>query len=607
MSTASKIAIMIVLAMASDAAWAWEHTCIESITPNPACLGTEMTFKAGSTCTYGGTPRWDFDDGQTAEGMTVTHTYSNINGYLVTLKVTDTEDCGHTATAAQWVAVAGVAKLSAGGVESYTDTPGEAETLYVAKGSGDVTITASPLLWWFSWPTGQPQWTGGTAVPGHPEQRKVATDTETKYTISAQCGDSSKAINITVYSMAFKSVSFSGSKYHMVKKDDGPGDFDAPHWQDNSDPPDGDADDPCDRKYPVCYQSSGATLDSFLTADVDIQVKPENAFPAAVWRIKADGGQSGPVLLEGAGSVSGTTLSFSGGPQPYVTAFEQYQATAMNAGFRWSISRDNGLSWDVVGNTSNDVYVTYKAPSGDLYQTVLAVSCGAAAGKGGDANKDDAVFEGIWDAVKGLDVHRASDNAQLTYYANWRTPNTDLASLMEKCDSECGPWAYFLMEMAKAQGVANPGSFETFEPSGKAFIVKNWTYTGSQTSDNQDWPCWNIYPANGDCINSAGNAYVWSYAEVNDQTGVQGQSNQNPKSLFNRHFVVLRNGNYYDPSYGATYTSSNQFFQNAISGYASSNRVLRIVSEQAINTDLNGDGDKADLVVRYVRYFRTQP
>jgi len=198
MSTLRKIAIMIFLAMAGDAAWACPEACIESITPNPACLGTEMTFKAGSTCTSGGTPRWDFDDGQTAEGMTVTHEYSNINGYLVTLKVTDTDDCHEVATAAYWVAVAGVAKLSAGGVESYTATPGEAETLYVAKGSGAVTITASPLLWWFSWPTGQPQWTGGTAVPDHPEQRALSTGEAGEYTVTATCGDSSKGINVCV-------------------------------------------------------------------------------------------------------------------------------------------------------------------------------------------------------------------------------------------------------------------------------------------------------------------------------------------------------------------------------------------------------------------------
>ena len=55
-----------------------------------------------------------------------------------------------------------------------------------------------------------------------------------------------------------KSVVFSGAKYHVVTKDPSNNTdqvYPTPHWEDNSEKLDGDAEDDGDKKYPVCYES----------------------------------------------------------------------------------------------------------------------------------------------------------------------------------------------------------------------------------------------------------------------------------------------------------------------------------------------------------------
>ena len=68
-------------------------------TPSIPKTGDSMTFDASSSTPNGGTIteyEWNFGDGEYASGQTVTHAYTNLGIYIVTLNVTDTEGLWNT-------------------------------------------------------------------------------------------------------------------------------------------------------------------------------------------------------------------------------------------------------------------------------------------------------------------------------------------------------------------------------------------------------------------------------------------------------------------------------------------------------------------------------
>ena len=105
------------------------------------------------------------------------------------------------------VTLVGVKQLSATSgsttVISITDSPGENQTLYVAKENGNITITATPEPG-SSWPTGYPIWkVNGTAADAAGSNTySISTATTGEYTVSAICGTSTKSIIITVIEVA---------------------------------------------------------------------------------------------------------------------------------------------------------------------------------------------------------------------------------------------------------------------------------------------------------------------------------------------------------------------------------------------------------------------
>jgi gliding motility-associated-like protein len=60
------------------------------------CQGDSVTFNGSATFTSDGTGaqyQWDFGDGNSANGQSVTHTFPNPGAYIVNLNVTDTNNC----------------------------------------------------------------------------------------------------------------------------------------------------------------------------------------------------------------------------------------------------------------------------------------------------------------------------------------------------------------------------------------------------------------------------------------------------------------------------------------------------------------------------------
>lgn len=58
-------------------------------TPNPAAVNTSVTFTTLATDSQSLVYAWDFGDGSSATGSTVTHTFSVIGDYQVSVAVTD--------------------------------------------------------------------------------------------------------------------------------------------------------------------------------------------------------------------------------------------------------------------------------------------------------------------------------------------------------------------------------------------------------------------------------------------------------------------------------------------------------------------------------------
>ena len=106
--------------------------------------------------------------------------------------------------AAATVTLVGVKELSATSgsttVTSTTDSPEDDQTLYVAKDSDNVTITATPEPG-SAWPENYPTWQLNGLSSGTVGSTTYSLGTETagEYIVSATCGTSTKAIKVVVW------------------------------------------------------------------------------------------------------------------------------------------------------------------------------------------------------------------------------------------------------------------------------------------------------------------------------------------------------------------------------------------------------------------------
>ncbi len=223
---------------------------------------------------------------------------------------------------------------------------------------------------------------------------------------------------------------------------------------------------------------------------------------------------------------------------------------------------DCETTWLYAGTTWNHVYITWNDPNlphydpatdstTDLWETLLAIGCGAADGTGGTVGTDDmTALDTIWDnGIEGRSVKRV-DGTPLHYYDPWVTNVVTTHDLLTTGDGQCGSWASLFIDVLKAQGIytdysnaTSPTYYHDYvfvkPASGYAdgFIVKNWTFSGPGISGVPGFPYLNI-PAGNPLDPVALNNYQWLYSQVRDQWGVPGQNNSNPRSLFRNHQIV---------------------------------------------------------------------
>ncbi len=398
-----------------------------------------------------------------------------------------------------------------------------------------------------------------------------------------------------------KSVTFGGSVI-AVARDDGSGDYPTPHWNDNSNPLDDDNDDVGDYNFPVAYvRNTNMVLSAELAAD------PPDAL-TGVTSVTVTGtgvGNGATYIFTGTATVSGGVITLSNAqanvPLPnsigYLNRLE----------ITWSITPGNTPPLSCAQNlkTKHRVYVLLGTPNtGSRYETLIHLTSTDASG----LNTEAPTVAAIWSEFThpAVSVHRKPkdgfnnlDGQQLTYYANWNCVNTTTAAVLANGDGQCGAWASFFIDMMGAQGINHTNEYVRFTadlnqvPGAVGFAVKNWQFSGNGTSGRVDFPYLNIYEGSY----FSGTQFTWVFAEVNDQTGVPGQGNPNPLSLFGNHQVVKFGtpALYYDPSYGVTFGSLTDIDSGAGDAYVTS-ASLRI-NEPDVGRDLNHNGNLNDLQV----------
>jgi hypothetical protein len=351
------------------------------------------------------------------------------------------------------------------------------------------------------------------------------------------------AVSLGILSVELKEVSFSGTKYHAVKKDDSSGDYTAPHWQDNSSPLDGDADDAGDKKYPICF-----------TRNTKMKV-------SAKWRIELSGlGITVKVKGDGPGNLDfpETTATISGNDltitdvecsNPFVNEVDFFDPMSI----AWSFSVDGGSTWCAAGTSANQTYVTLGDPLTTVFHTLAHLGCKNADGESSVAGTADGVYGEFTDRV----VRRLLDNKQMTYWFNNQMGATETAGILQRLDANgnCQAWSALVRDSFKVQGIsadrirALPDSAYDW-----SILVKDW-----QIND----------PPSG----SGGYPYIVG-ADAFDQNGVPGQGNSNPPGAFNGHWITLCNGCYYDGSYGAPKVSGadkdKDYEDGSLDGYGAS-------------------------------------
>lgn len=177
----------------------------------------------GAPTAPGGNP---YSDWQNAGATYTLPTTLEAGPYVVTAA----RNTAGAFSASASVTLVGVKQVSATSgsttVTSTTDSPGDEETLLVAKGSGVITLVATPEPS-SAWPSGLPTWAGGaTSGSGNVASATLPTTTAGEKIITVTCGTSSKKIKVVVIEIA----SISRDKTNTSRKGDaGAPSFDSSH------------------------------------------------------------------------------------------------------------------------------------------------------------------------------------------------------------------------------------------------------------------------------------------------------------------------------------------------------------------------------------------
>ncbi len=322
--------------------------------------------------------------------------------------------------------------------------------------------------------------------------------------------------------------------YHVVFSDTG-NPFHAPHWRDDSNPPDGTA----VRAHPVAY-----TRNTKPRVSAKWHIEPAGFNAAFKIRGTAPDGIEFP---ETAGTVNDNEIFIIvESDYAFANAIGYYDNFEIN----WEFSINDGDTWHDGGKSSNQVYVTLGDPiqGTTMYQTLIHIGCTNAAG---DTDADIAV-DSIYSEFTNQKVFRVSDNKQMKYWYNHVQGAQTVSDILSNADGNgnCEAWSALLRDCFRVQGISSDRIVvQPWRHYDKSILVKDWVFR----------------------IPSAGGLhpyYVPSEAEPIE--GIPAQYTENPLSVFNLHYVTRYNGDpllLYDPSYGTPKVQSVYYANTSLDGY----------------------------------------
>lgn len=330
---------------------------------------------------------------------------------------------------------------------------------------------------------------------------------------------------------------------HEVQLDDNTGSYGAAHWTDNSTPPDGDADDPGERKYPVCF-----VRDTTMEASVEVELSAEWQPYGDVY-LRGDGPGGLDFYTEDV-SVNGTVAT--AGPIECSAAFPNMVNRYAPMPIAWEASVDGGQSWHYVGTSVNECFVTLATPQcSPRFRTVLYLATkqtGATAEAQCVANTWASFSSGSGPAnVKAWDETAGDYATDLVYWLEAASDSyTDTTALLAHQHGNCHAFAHLLHQALRANDVADAEKTTLY--------YVNWVY-------NRFWV---------QNVEATHQTYAepWLYAtgDLDDSAdGIPGQNNAHPYlKRFNRHFILYWDGTWFDPSYGRTATTEQGYTNDSI-------------------------------------------
>lgn len=308
----------------------------------------------------------------------------------------------------------------------------------------------------------------------------------------------------------------------------------------------------------------------------------------------------------------------------------------------WQVSLD-GLEWKEIDKSENRLYVTYDVPEDPIageegtsiqyrdgigyewFESLLHITCKNADLKN---NKVD-ILNAIWSDFTDNKVRNA--HGELLYYYNtWNLGynSTTTGFLLLHKDGACYSWCSLLIDALKIHGIDQANDIVLVRaPPGGNFLIHKWkllenpwrNFNTSNTlcdygSDSYTIVC---NTETDEVVKQVGTRFYYElyYTEIQDERGLIGQSAANPESWFNEHCLVYLDfmGKFYDPSYGKSYDSIEQFKNSAIQLHSCSTHRLS-ESWGAVSDpdrlfhptyDFNGDGLVTDLPFMHEHRFMT--
>lgn len=432
--------------------------------------------------------------------------------------------------------------------------------------------------------------------------------------LTAEFGSKKFEEKFSVVILSLKEVSFSGSGNRPLRKDNNSGDYTAPHWVDNSSIPDGDADDLGDIKYPVAYVTNNP-----VTVAIKVVAVPDVSLDGATIKVR---GEAFPTLSftdrtvtagESAHDISISDLVSSDNLSTTVDFFDPLLID-------WEYQAENADNWWLAGASSNQVYVTWASPLpvSPFFHTLAHIACKPAKGK----NNATEIFNAIWNQFASKQLFTADGTKQLKYYNPKDTSNIYPAELINAGNGQCGSFSRLFIDSLRVHGITGlkfpvVSRGDTTETN-TGFLVKNWSFTTDPgKSGDSDYPYLNVISNQDGLFDPSiffSTVHTYSYNQVTDEIGIEGQGSDDPSSIFMNHqFVEYTTGGvttWYDPSYGVIYSGADfasklSSVEGALDGLFHIRQIE--VSESDIDRDLNGNGTKTDVLLLWCLLAKRKP